>query len=362
MTIPCETQTVGSRLRGQKLRISSLDMFSGWPRNVNPLYEKTRDLTDQILDSVERNPQRLRGFKKADFGLLACVWFPSINWEQMQTTVMLIVWIFIHDDMYDQPDGDAAHDANIAQSHTARTLEYTRKVLGLDDSPDADPVPSVTGLPSNSLDLLGIFATRIRPHTDRAQRERIYQEVSKYLKEVLVERLHNSNPDTLPKTDDYTTMRLLTSGVYIFIAFVDFLAEVRLPESLMASQAMANIWREVNYVLSFENDLYSLQKEMVDERYMSIIPIRLFNETTQDVAQIVRAVEQDFSSSRKIIDESVISLEAMAGNDPAIVRDIHAYVERCRTMVTGNLDWHLQTPRYGISRYLQSDGSLEMVL
>jgi UDP-N-acetylmuramyl pentapeptide synthase len=95
---------------------------------------------------------------------------------------------------------------------------------------------------------------------------------------------------------------------------------------------------------------------------MNIIPIRFRTESKHDLTKIMDTITNEFNASRKAMDESAAALEAMAGGDEAIVRDVRAYVRVCHTLVTGNLEWHVATPRYGMEGYTRGDGSVKIVL
>jgi hypothetical protein len=79
---------------------------------------------------------------------------------------MFVLWIFIHDDMYDMPEGEVSSSTEVAHAHMTSSLDYMRRVLDFQtefDNPGL--IPSVES-PDSTIELFGAFATRIRSEID----------------------------------------------------------------------------------------------------------------------------------------------------------------------------------------------------
>lgn len=64
-----------------------------------------------------------------------------------------------------------------------------------------------------------------------------------YVQQVLVEQT-GQQIGYIPTTEEYTRMRLGTSGITPGLAFCEYTSEVRLPREIMESPEMRILWKE----------------------------------------------------------------------------------------------------------------------
>ncbi len=77
---------------------------------------------------------------------------------------------------------------------------------------------------------------------------------------------------------------------------------------------------------------------------------------------IVRTTVDTFAACHASINKEIAALEAMARDDALLLQDIKTYAHTCRTFATGNLAYHIKSPRYGLTEYAKDDGSVDMVI
>ena len=80
---------------------------------------------------------------------------------------------------------------------------------------------------------------------------------------------------TIPTVEQYTFMRLGTSGITPGLAFCEFTSDVRLPDEIMESREMRDMWREATSLCMMINDLYSMKKEVKSGALQNMIPVMI---------------------------------------------------------------------------------------
>ncbi|KAH6603916.1 hypothetical protein Trco_007362 [Trichoderma cornu-damae] len=89
----------------------------------------------------------------------------------------------------------------------------------------------------------------------------------------------------------------------------------------------------------------------------NIIPVMAYASGTEDISTVTQEFMDIFQKSIGTVDESIKVLRALASPDAKLAEDLEKYIQNCQTITTGLLEWMLSSERYGISKYLQADGS-----
>ncbi|KAI8290719.1 Presilphiperfolan-8-beta-ol synthase [Colletotrichum sp. SAR11_57] len=157
------------------------------------------------------------------------------------------------------------------------------------------------------------------------------------------------SPD-LPSVEEYVETRMGTSAVNV----TSFFNEVSLPIKVLTDPYMKVVWDKTNIIIWATNDLLSLKKEVGQQTVDSIVPLlfREFGSLDLAVSMVVETIEkavEDFDYAAYILTERYSGDESLIGN-------LKTYINACRLNCTGNLNWSLQTGRYGVSKHTIAGG------
>ncbi|KAF4808338.1 Presilphiperfolan-8-beta-ol synthase [Colletotrichum siamense] len=328
-------QELLEQLKGQELRIPDLGlMFKYWPMDVNPKLESIRASVPNRISSLAESAQKQRLLTRIDSGLFSSTWWPGATLAGGDILSCLALWLFIWDDEVDAEVGGLASDFQAAQTFRKETIEYVRHCLGLDEIEYVAREP-----PENK--------------TFLEHRELLLRELEFFMKTSEVEQKHRLSPD-LPSLEEYLETRMGTSAVNVTSFFNEYAYRVSLPIKVLTDPYMKVVWDKTNIIIWATNDLLSLKKEVGQQTVDSIVPLlfREFGSLDLAVSMVVETIEkavEDFDYAAYVLTERYSGDESLIGN-------LKTYINACRLNCTGNLNWSLQTDRYGVSKHTIAGG------
>ncbi|KAF4831147.1 Pristinol synthase [Colletotrichum tropicale] len=324
-------QELLEQLRGQELRIPDLGiMFKHWPMDVNIQLESIRASVPNRISSLTESAQKQRLLTKIDPGLFSSIWWPGATLAGGDILSCLALWLFIWDDEVDAEVGDLSSDFQAAQTFRRDTIEYVRYCLGLDE------VGCVTREPPKSK-IIAFF--------------KVIGDAS--CQAYGAEQKRRLSPD-LPSLEEYVETRMGTSAVNVTSFFNEYAYRVSLPIKVLTDLYMKVVWDKTNIIIWATNDLLSLKKEMGQKTVDSIVPLlfREFGSLGLAVSMVVETIEkavEDFDYAAYILTERY-------SGDKSLIGNLKTYINACRLNCTGNLNWSLQTGRYGVSKHTIAGG------
>ncbi|KAI0430290.1 terpenoid synthase [Xylaria sp. FL1042] len=367
-TAPSELTCVASQLHGEALAIASqLDgkilhlsdltkVFSSWPTATNKHVRELEALVDSLLERIVTNEKKLKALKQADFARLMSLWYPDAEWPELKVATAYSVWIFVWDDEIDAGDTDAATDEELAQAYYKQSLAYIHNQLGLDEDGQGD-----TEAPHQNMTLFADVGRGVREVTDTQQRQRFFDELENFMLQVGVEHTHRM-AGTIPTTEEYMNIRSGSVGCAPQIAITDYMLKIRLPESVMECAAMKALWRETIYICLILNDVYSVQKEIIQGSLLNIVPVMFKNMKQKSMEAVSRELDIALKETMERFEAAADALGAIAPEDPQLHGRILDFIKWCRYFITGVLYWSLESRRYGMAKCINADGTLSIVL
>ena len=143
--------------------------------------------------------------------------------------------------------------------------------------------------------------------------------------------------DKTPTLEEFWDYRLGTSAVYIGIAMGEYANKSSLTSYIFETFHMQTIWNETNKIISITNDLLSLRKELRQGCIDSMIPLSCATGKSAQDAIIDATNELKVAKDR--FDNAAAGLIAGCGSDKALLRQLSAFIEVCRSNCVGNLIW-----------------------
>ncbi|KAI1271745.1 terpenoid synthase [Xylaria sp. FL0933] len=348
---------VAAQLDGKVLHLSDLTkVFASWPTATNKHIRELEALVDSLLERIVTNEKKLKALKQADFARLMSLWYPDAEWPELKVATAYSVWIFVWDDEIDAGDTDAATDEDLAQAYYRQSLAYIHNQLGLDKDGQNN-----TEAPHQNMTLFADVGRGVREATDTQQRQRFFDELENFMLQVGVEHTHRM-AGTIPTTEDYMNIRAGSVGCAPQIAITDYMLKIRLPESVMESAAMKALWRETVYICLILNDVYSVQKEIVQGSLLNIVPVMFKNMKQKSMEAVSRDLDLALKETIARFEAAADTLDTIAPEDPQLHGNILEFIKWCRYFITGVLYWSLESRRYGMAKCINADGTLSIIL
>ncbi|KAI1164843.1 terpenoid synthase [Nemania serpens] len=354
-----EALAVATELDGKRLLLSDLTkVFASWPMAINKHAKELETLVDSMLERIVTNERKLKALKQADFARLMSLWYPDAEWSELKVATAYSVWIFVWDDEIDAGDTDAAVDEALAQAYYRQSLGYIHSVLGLDErTHEAKP-------PHQNMSLFADVGDGMRDVTDVQQRQRFFDELENFMLQVGIEHTHRM-AGTIPTTEEYMNIRSGSVGCAPQIAMTDYMLKIRLPEEVMEGAAMKALWKETIYICLILNDVYSVQKEIIQGSLLNLVPVMFKNmepEGRMNMDAVSRDLDIFLKETMERFEAAAEELGQIAPEDAQLHGNILDFIKWCRYFITGVLYWSLESRRYGMAKCINADGTLSIVL
>ncbi|KAK5626974.1 hypothetical protein RRF57_002689 [Xylaria bambusicola] len=350
---------VATQLKGKVLHLSDLTkVFASWPTATNKRVRELENLVDSLLERVVTNERKLKALKQADFARLMSLWYPDAEWPELLVATAYSVWIFVWDDEIDAGDTDAANHEEQAQAYYKQSLAYIRSQLGLDKDQKND-----IEAPHQNMTLFADVGRGLLEATDIQQRQRFFNELENFMLQVGVEHSHRM-AGTMPTTEEYMEIRSGSVGCAPQIAITDYMLKIRLPETIMECAVMQSLWRETVYICLILNDVYSVQKEILQGSLLNIVPVKFHNmkQGQRNMDAVSRDLDLTLKETMERFEAAAEEFAAMAPEDSELHGNILDYIKWCRYFITGVLYWSLESRRYGMAKCINADGTLSIRL
>lgn len=180
------------------------------------------------------------------------------------------------------------------------------------------------------------FGEGFRSASDAQRQQHLYDEVQYFIKCCGVEqklRLDNYIPDY----DSYMSFRLGTVAGRTLCSLVEYTNSEELPGQVMKSRSRENLCNQVCVLLSLMNDVLSLKKELASDCAINAVTALLA--TDKDLQAVMGEV---WDKMREAVGEFGCAADAMlemAEGDEEGMKVARRYVEGCRAIVTGTLEF-----------------------
>ncbi|KAK3373659.1 isoprenoid synthase domain-containing protein [Lasiosphaeria ovina] len=372
-----------AKLEGQVMHVPDmLSLFpKSWPSGGrNKYYKRLKARLDEIVQSVFPDEVARERALKSDFALLTSIWFPDAAWDDFYTCGLFSFWIFHCDDAMDDRAGVVSQDFSASCEYRKQVLDYTRCCLGLD--PVSSPQPSGSAgasrllswfqpavkwnppCPSLPNSVFLEFAERVQLTTSKAFRELLHRDIESYLDHCAMEqreRMTGEMPDSL---ESYLRVRHHTSGIRCCGFLVQLGQDVRVPVQMMKSAEMQALWDDLTVLVLIENDILSAKKELAAGCVHNAIPV-LYSQG-QSLDSAIRVLVARLQGSRDAFDRAADSMCKKTAGDAGQQRwarkELLRYLDGLRTIATACIEFCKLAERYGNEKYLNHDGTMDVML
>jgi len=324
-------------IKGSQVVIPDLyALLPSWRFNMNPNYHAVKTKTDAWLESWLQNDILLRRMKMANFSRLAACLYPDASEEECLMMSYYHLWVFLWDDELDC--GPYANDPRMAlqfKKETDRVLDYT-----LGDHP-------FTGHPPPMTPIMAAFSTvaeKVVAGTTAEIRRRFLSELKYYVDSAcLLPLRRNTAKQDLLSVEGFLEQRKASGGCGPSIVLTQYVYRLDIPAFVLDHESMRVIWDQACMLGHLINDLVSFAKELADNQLDNIVPVLAMEnkislqEAIEIACDLVCKAHQTFEDAEKRV--------PMTGN-PKLDKKIRLYIQACKDLVTGELNWCCQNERY----------------
>ncbi|OHE90338.1 hypothetical protein CORC01_14363 [Colletotrichum orchidophilum] len=354
-----EAQATIKALKGQILHVPNLyDIFKGWPvKKTNVHYKRIIPIVEETLDRLIKSPVLREKYREANYARFVSLYYPHPDWDQVQTLALYIIWLFCWDDAIDQQGSDdLSNDLLHAKHRHDNTINVLEHVLGLgfDDG-------SAIQYDLANTELKTIGAELQKSYT-REQRQTFMTQMRRYINSCHKEQAMRLHGD-LPDLQSYSELRHGTAAVWTLCALIEYGLSENMPEHIRYMKEVQTIWEETSRGIWITNDILSLKKEIPQddakaESVVNAVPI-LMGEG-KSLQQAIDSLLTELQDSVAIFERAASVLEEAAGEIGQKI--IKKYCDACRCMVTGSVQFTLESTRYKLAGCMSKDGSLDILL
>ena len=150
----------------------------------------------------------------------------------------------------------------------------------------------------------------------------------------------------VPDLATYLKMRPLSSGFFIGIEMIEVVEKINLPPPVREHPVVQSLLQLTNHVLSYANDIFSLEKEMKQGDPHNLVLVLHHELGLSLQASLNRAVEIHNSQVQAFIDLK----SSLPSFGEAADRELKCYLSELGFMMGGHLDWLQASGRYSISQ------------
>ncbi|MGH3734774.1 MAG: terpene synthase family protein, partial [Micromonosporaceae bacterium] len=321
------------------------DFYMPYPARLNPNLERTREHSKAWayrMDMIDVPQQGVPIWDEADYDahdypLLCAYTHPDATGPDLDLVTDWYVWVFYFDD----------HFVELYK----RDPDLAGAKAYLDRLPLFMPVDGpVTETPTNPVEAgLADLWTRTVPTHSADWRRRFADNTTHLLDESLWE-LSNISQGRLSNPIEYVEMRRKVGGAPWSANLVEHVTGLEVPAAIAATRPLQVLRDTFADAVHLRNDLFSYEREVLDEGELSngvLVLERFLDIDTQQAAEAVN----DLLTSRLHQFEHTALTEVPAlldehGIDPVGRLAVMAYVKGLQDWQAGGHEWHMRSGRY----------------
>ncbi len=295
----------------------------------------TEDVQSHITEWVRRyhlvrKPHAYQRFLAGKFWYLVSVCFPAGDPSALLLVGEWDAWAFMLDDQSDE-------------SHLRYEPDQLRSLL--------DDLYAVlfgekrqSGPLFESLEAIWSQLTALTDHRWQARFRRSVREVF----DGLIWEATNRATGTIPSREEYIRNRRATSGFASHMDLADLTDHIDLPQSVRADARLHALTDCANDIISWSNDIFSLQKErFAGEMHNIVLVIQHEDHLSlqQSIDTVVDMIHRE-AQYFQLLEAELTSNLPLVPDSPAVADNLRRYINVLSSWISGNIAWSKVTGRY----------------
>ncbi|MBQ1037073.1 terpene synthase [Micromonospora sp. C81] len=258
--------------------------------------------------------------------------YPDASAADLRTVAALWTWFFLLDDACDGPHGASGADVAALRDGVLHVLRH-------------GPGARTAGFRGPLRRMLADAWQAPRARMPPPWQQRFADAVAHHLAGDRTEA-ENKTRGHVPAVSEYVALRRATSAAYVSYTMIEFVTGHALPDSVYHHPALRALAATGNDLLSWFNDLVSLEKDRVTSGGHNLVLAIAREQRLPDE----RAVEAAVARWRTTMGRFMELRATIPSFGPELDRAVAAHVEGVARSVRGTIDWSMESARYSASR------------
>ncbi|KAG9501808.1 hypothetical protein J7337_007501 [Fusarium musae] len=269
---------------------------------------------------------------KANLSEQLAGWYPYASREKLEVLTSFQVWMFIIDDLLDQYSIVKQFDYTKLQALLDDCEDYVEKGLGVSSK---EVEPSTRYLDHDAVLSFEEYASTVRSlYSDNpSYRKRIAKEAIATLKAYQKEAFNRRNAH-LPSLEEYLGYRDASSCMKQVAANIEFANGLDLPEFVMESKEIQDLYDAAVKVMWITNDMVSVRKEIREGFVENIVVLLAHGDMQRGLDASLERLQAEIERVNKAADDAA---SRFAGE--IFERDIALLAKNCKNMCLSSWFW-----------------------
>jgi len=302
---------------------------------LNPLVTRLEQAVPGWLREYGADKKYGRG---GNYGRLAARMYPTAPWPVLSACGLAFLWTFLFDDAID-PDG--------ASGRTDQAETLVEQAMAAVAAADHEPVDNPVANPV--VRCLEDLLRQVRAPAGPAWRQRFERDLGDFLAVMLRENRERGNVRT-PDVQDYLVARRVTCTWPLAVDLMELAEGIEPGERVRSSASYTQMYEAAADITLATNELLSLPKEFKAGELHNLVLIIADKQNcalTEAIAETKRWLDgrlRDYRDASESFVRSVGSAPPQGLGQEAARR----YVNGLEYLMSGILDWQLETSRYTV--------------
>ncbi|KAK2062723.1 terpene synthase family protein [Colletotrichum caudatum] len=328
------------QLHGQNVRIPDLGKIMGdWPKGQNIHSEVVNTKILEIIKTHAVNDTVRTRLTKAMLSSQLAGWYPYASCDRIEALTSFQAWMFIIDDMLDQYS--LVENFDFASLHVmlADCRDFVERSLDVANTTDNATLQYKDHDAVVSFEEYAQAVRKSYSH-NRPYRARIAKEAIMTLNGYRQEAL-NRYAGRIPSLEEYLGYREASSCIMQVAVNLEFANGISLPEEVMESEEMRELYRAAVAVVWIVNDIVSLRKEIKEGFVENLVVLLSHGNIQTGMDGSVARLEREVAA----VNEASNAAAGRFANTP--YKDhVSLLARNCKNMCMANWLWSMRTPRY----------------
>ncbi|KAK1954554.1 terpene synthase family protein [Colletotrichum sublineola] len=328
------------QLHGQNVHIPDLGkLMADWPNDQSMHLEAVNSKILRIIETHAVNDTVRMRLTKAMLSSQLAGWYPYASCDRIEALTSFQAWMFIIDDMLDQYSLVEKFDFASLHVMLADCRDFVERSLKVSNTTENASMQykdydAVVSFEEYAQAVCKSYSDN-RPYRARIAKEAIVT-LDGYRQEAL-----NRYAGRVPTLEEYLGYREASSCIMQVAVNLEFANGISLPEEIMESEEMRELYRAAVAVVWIINDIVSLRKEIKEGFVENLVVLLSDGKVQKGIDGAVARLEREIAA----VNEAAEAAEKRFASTPH-KDNISLLARNCKNMCMSNWLWSMKTPRY----------------
>lgn len=311
------------------------------PYSCHPLHEEAHlrslewALKMGLVDSTQSSSYIK--LEKAKFAWLGAATYPFVNETQLYIAADYMVWFFIYDDLYVNPDVPDCFE-RLAQVQERLIAAMEGEPLLEDDVPVVRGIHDIFSRIYEERGKEGFWLDRLRQHMKDYWNANIWS-------------LQIYQSGKLPTLSNYRTNRMHDIGLIPTLDISAHWRNIDVSNEFFTSDLFEQMSISSAVHVYMVNDILGVEKEIMSNESVNAVFVLQQEMETEDLGQ---AYEQAIKLCNNEMETYLSICDHLEDNGIVVDEHVQNYIKTCNYWIRGHIDWYSVSGRYKVTIHRES--------